>query len=148
MEVTEQLPLTEADRALGVTWQGMVKLGDKWQGDSIRVVKVEVDGKSLLLATDLEIEAELIALIYRYRWQIELFFKWMKSILGNRHLMAQSPEGVAIQTYSALIAALMLQLLTGKRPTKRAMELIRLYLLGYAELEEVVTLLGLQKTGK
>ena len=148
MEVTEQLPLTEADRALGVTWQGMVKLGDKWQGDPIRVVKVEVDGKSLLLATDLEIEAELIALIYRYRWQIELFFKWMKSILGNRHLMAQSPEGVAIQTYSALIAALMLQLLTGKRPTKRAMELIRLYLLGYAELEEVVTLLGLQKTGK
>ena len=42
--------------------------------------------------------------------------------------MAESPEGVAIQIYSALIAALMLQLLTGKRPGKRAMELIRLYL--------------------
>ena len=107
-----------------------------------------MDGKSLLLATDLEIEAELIALIYRYRWQIELFFKWMKSILGNRHLMAESPEGVAIQTYSALIAALMLQLLTGKRPTKRAMELIRLYLMGHAELEEVVALLGLGKSTK
>jgi hypothetical protein len=35
--------------------------------------------------------------------------------------MAESPEGVAIQTYSALVAALMLQLFTGKRPTKRAM---------------------------
>ena len=103
-------------------------------------------GKELLLATDLEIEAELIALIYRYRWQIELFFKWMKSILGNRHLMAESPAGAAIQTYSALIAALMLQLLTGKRPTKRAMELIRFYLMGHAELEEVITLLGLEKT--
>jgi IS4 transposase len=57
-----------------------------------------VDGKELLLATDLEIEADLIALIYRYRWQIELFFKWMKSILGNRHLMAESAESVAIQT--------------------------------------------------
>ena len=65
-------------------------------------------GKELLLATDLEIEAELIALIYRYRWQIELFFKWMKNILGNRHLMAESPAGAAIQTCSALIAALML----------------------------------------
>ena len=124
----------------------MVRLGDKWQGEPIRVVKVEVAGKELLLATDLEIEAELSALIYRHRWQIELFFKWMKSILGNRHLMAESPAGVAIQTYSALIAALMLQWLTGKRPTKRAMELIRCYLMGYAELEEVMTLLGLEKT--
>ena len=148
MEIVEELPLTEADRAAGVTWQGMVRLGDKWQGEPIRVVKVEVDGKELLLATDLEIEAELIALIYRYRWQIELFFKWIKSILGYRHLMAESPEGVAIQTYSALIAALMLQLLTGKRPTKRAMELIRFYLMGHAELEEVMSLLGLEKTGK
>ena len=82
MEIIEELPLTDEDRAAGVTWQGMVKLGDKWQGEPVRVVKVAVDGKELLLATDLDIEAELIALIYRYRWQIELFFKWMKSILG------------------------------------------------------------------
>ena len=148
MEIVEELPLTEEDRTAGITRQGLVNLGDKWHGKPIRVVKVEVDGKELLLATDLEIEAELIALIYRYRWQIELFFKWMKSILGNRHLMAESPAGVAIQTYSALIAALMLQLLTGKRPTKRAMELIRFYMMGQAELEEVVALLGLEKSTK
>ena len=148
MEIVAELPLTNADRAAGVTWQGMVRLGDKWQGEPIRVVRVEVEGKNLLLATDLEIEAELIALIYRYRWQIELFFKWLKSILGCRHLMAESREGVAIQIYSALIAALMLQLLTGKRPGKRAMELIRFYLMGHAELEEVVALLGLEKTAK
>ncbi|MGB6220463.1 IS4 family transposase [Haloferula sp.] len=148
MEIVEELPLTDADRTAGVTWQGMVKLGDKWQGEAIRVVKVEVDGKELLLATDLEIEAELIALIYRYRWQIELFFKWLKSILGCRHLMAESPEGVAIEIYSALIAALMLQLLTGKRPGKRAMELIGFYLMGHADLDEVIALLGLGKSAK
>jgi len=148
MEIIEELPLTDEDRAAGVTWQGMVKLGDKWQGEPVRVVKVAVDGKELLLATDLDIEAELIALIYRYRWQIELFFKWMKSILGNRHLMAESSEGVAIQTYCALIAALMLQLFTGKRPTKRAMEMIRFYMMGQADLEEIVKLLGLEKSDK
>lgn len=148
IEVIEELPLTDADRAAGVTWQGRVRLGDKWQCDPIRVVKVAVDGKELLLATDLDIEAELIALIYRYRWQIELFFKWMKSILGNRRLMAESPAGVAIQTYSALIAALMLQLFTGKRPTKRAMEMIRFYMMGQMDLEELVRLLGLEKSGK
>ena len=116
------------------------------KGEPIRVVKVEVAGKELLLATDLEIDAELIAFIYRYRWQIERFFKWIKSILGNRHLMAESPAGVPIQTYGALIAALMLQLLIGKRPTKRAMKSISFYLMGHAELEKAVTLLGLEKT--
>lgn len=148
MEIIEELNLTAEDRAAGVTWQGMVKLGNKWQGEPVRVVKIAVDGKELLLATDLEIETELIALIYRYRWQVELFFKWMKSILGNRHLMAESPNGVAIQTYSALIAALMLQLFTGKRPSKRAMELIRFYMMGQADLEEVVALLGIKNPAK
>ncbi len=51
----------------------MVKVGDKWQSRPIRVVKVEIDGKELLWATDLEIETELLALIYRYRWQLELY---------------------------------------------------------------------------
>ena len=43
MELVEELFLSEADRAAGVIWQGMVRLGDKWQGKPIRVVKVEVD---------------------------------------------------------------------------------------------------------
>jgi len=145
MEVVKELPLSEADRAAGVTWQGMVRLGDDWQGEPVRVVKVEADGKELLIATDLNIEAELISLIYRYRWQIELFFKWLKCILGCRHLLAESPRGVAIQIYSALIAALMLQMLTGRKPGKRAMELIQFYLMGYVGLEEIITLLGVEK---
>ena len=148
MEIVRELELSDADKAAGVTWQGMVNLGDKWKGEPIRVVKVEVDGKVLLLATNLLMESELIALIYRYRWQIELFFKWMKSILGCRHLMAESPEGVAIQIYCALIAALMLQLLTGKRPSKRTMELLRFYLMGMVELDELMDMLAIAKKEK
>lgn len=148
MEIVKELAVSEADLAAGVTWQAKVELGDQWQEEPIRVVRVEVDGKQLLLATDLEIEAELIALIYRYRWQIELFFKWLKSILGCRHLLAESSEGVAIQIYSALIAALMLQAFTGKRPGKRAMELIQMYLMGYVDLNEMIALLGVEKIAK
>ena len=96
------------------------------------------------LATDLVIEAELVALIYRYRWQIELFFKWMKNILDNPHLMAESLEVMAIQTYGAL----MLQRLTGKHPSNRAMELIRFYIIGYAKLKGVMALLNLKKSTK
>ena len=43
--------------------------------------------------------ADLIGLIYRRRWTIELFFRWIKCILGCRHFFAESPEGVAIQLY-------------------------------------------------
>ena len=64
MEIVEELPLTVADRAAGVTWQGMVRLGDKWQGEPIRVVKVEVDGKELLLVAPLEIRSFFIPLTH------------------------------------------------------------------------------------
>lgn len=85
------------------------------------------------------------SLIYHYRWQVELFFKWLKCILGCRHLLAESPEGVTIQIYCALIAALMLQALTGKRPSKREMELIRFYMAGSMEVDELMTLLARER---
>jgi len=70
-----------------------------------------------------------------------LFFRWIKGILGCRHVFAESPEGVAIQLYLALIAALLFQHYSGRRPSKREMELIQMYLLGWASAEELVALL-------
>ena len=148
MEIIEELPLGDADRNAGVSWQAMVKLGDQWTSKPIRVVRVEFEGKFILLATDLDLEAELIALIYKYRWQIELFFKWLKCILKCRHLMAESKEGVEVQIYCALIAALMLQGLVGRKPTKREMEFIQFYFIGYIEIDELMSLLKLSKKDK
>jgi len=92
-----------------------------------------------------ELGAELVALIYGYRWRIELSFKWLKCLLGCRHWLAESPRGVALQVYGALIAALLLLRSTGRRPGKRAMEMIRFYLVGTAALEELTRLLGIEK---
>ena len=78
-----------------------------------------------------------MALLYKQRWQIELFFRRVKCILGCRHWLAESPQGVAIEIYLALIAALLLQLYTGQAPNRRMMELIQFYLLGVATLEEL-----------
>jgi len=128
-----------------VTWQGLVKLGTKWEGTPSRVVRVEVDDHCLLLATDLKITAELVALIYRYRWQVELFFKWFKCIPSCRHLLAESASGVAIQVYTALIAGLLLAAFTGRRSSKRNMELIRFYLMGFIGDDELAALLKLEK---
>ena len=64
-------------------------------------------------------------------------------ILGCRHWLAESERGVALQVYCALIAALLLLRSSGRRPSKRAMEMIRFYLLGYATLDELSAVLSL-----
>jgi hypothetical protein len=138
--------LTAADRAASVTWAGRVRLGVKGDGPQARVVQVLGEEETILLATNCSAAAvspELLAQLYRHRWQVELFFRWLKCILGCRHWLAESPRGVAMQAYLALIAAQLLMLYTGRRPGKRQMELIQFYLLGWASADEVVAGLGL-----
>jgi hypothetical protein len=77
---------------------------------------------------------------------VELFFKWLKCILKCRHLLAESERGVAIRIFTALIAALLLQGLTGKRPSKRQMQMIQFHLAGYLSLDELIAALKLEKT--
>jgi hypothetical protein len=130
--------LSPTDREAGVVEDVKVRLGTEADGPVGRLVQVEADGHTFLLFTDREdLEAELVALIYRYRWQIELFFKWIKCVLGCRHWLAESQEGVTLQVYCALIASVLLVLWTGRKPTKRQWEALQLYWMGWATLEEL-----------
>jgi hypothetical protein len=134
--------LTDQDRQAGVVWDRRVRMGVCGGGPDFRVVRVEAHGDVFLLITTREdLSAELIGLIYRQRWQIELFFKWIKTILNCRHWLAESPAGASIQIYCVLIAALLLMLWTGQRPNKRAVESLRLYWMGLATAEDLVKLL-------
>jgi IS4 transposase len=87
----------------------------------------------------LDLEADLIALAYRYRWTVELFFRWFKCILGCRHLLGHSENGVQIQVYMALIASLLISLWVGRSPTKRTYEMLCFYLSSWASTQEVIT---------
>lgn len=92
----------------------------------------------------LDVPAETIALLYRYRWMIELFFRWLKCVLQCRHLISQSENGIEIQMYCALIACLLVQLASGKnvRPNQWTYKLLTLYAAGWASEEEVLRHLG------
>ena len=121
----------------------------------VRVVEIRTVEQHIFLVTNLPLDqatAALVGLIYRKRWDIELFFRWIKCILGCRHFFAESPEGVAIQLYLALIASLLFQHYTGRRPNKRIMELIHFYMMGWVEGDELAALLDKHmagmKTGK
>ncbi len=75
-------------------------------------------GKSVRLLTSLlEVPARTIGLIYRHRWMIELFFKWLKSVAKVKHLFSHSPNGIATEFYVAVIAVLLGYLRTGCKPS-------------------------------
>lgn len=76
-----------------------------------RLIEVEVmeTGKRLFFITNIwDLTARQIAQIYRSRWDIEVFFRFIKQQLNIKHLINRSENGVQIQIYVALITAMML----------------------------------------
>jgi hypothetical protein len=80
--------------------------------DAVREVRVQTDtGKVLrILCNDLDATAEEIADLYRRRWAIELFFRWVKQTLKIKQFLGTSENAVQIQITTALIAFLLLRL--------------------------------------
>lgn len=159
-EVVEERELSQEALDGGIVRDALVTLGtaskeDKRPNHPVRLVEIECrphekrggrKGKTagppsqetLLIATDLlDVPVEVIALIYRYRWTIEIFFRFFKHLLGCRHLYSQHPNGVAIQVYCAIIACLLLNLWTGVKPTKATLEMFAWYFSGWADEEEL-----------
>ena len=88
----------------------------------VREVRVRTDtGKVLrLLSNDLEAPARDIADLYKRRWAIELFFRWIKQNLKIRHFLGVSENAVRIQLAVALIAYLLLRLAQAAQKTVKS----------------------------
>ena len=148
-KIRQEHALSEEARAAGVVFDAEVDLGAKKAvgvlKQPMRVVQIETDKTDkdgypvllTLITNRLNLDAELISMAYRYRWQVELFFRWMKCILGCRHLLSTCQNGVQIQVYLALIASLLIALWVGRKPTKRTYEMLCFYFLGVVELDEL-----------
>lgn len=159
--ILEERPLSAAARAAGVLSDQIVRLGATSStaarpNHPIRLVlvactpHVKTGGRKggtagppsdgiLRIATNLlDPPTEIIAELYRQRWTIEIFFRFLKHVLGCRHLLSTARAGIEIQTYMAIIACLLLALWTGGKPTLRTYEMICLYLQGWADEEELL----------
>ncbi len=111
--------------------------------DPVREITVRNStGKIIRLVTnDLDAPAEEIAELYKQRWQIELFFKWIKQNLKIKHLIGTSENAVKIQAFVALIAYLIMRIAYAaqnavKRPVTFA-RLIRLNIMIRRALSEI-----------
>lgn len=160
-EVVEDRRLTQEDLDAGAVSDQVIRLGqaikpNRQVDHAVRLVCVQTtphDKRSnrkgntgagpsdgvLRIATNLtDVPASIIALLYRYRFTIEVFFRFFKHILGCRHLLSDSPQGIQIQTYCAIIACMLISLYTGRKPTLRTYEMVCYYFTGLADEEELL----------
>ena len=169
-EETMQLPpLSDTAKSMGIVADELITLGGgsgaspigsdhpirritlippAHRASSARQGRVRTDqgGRDeLVLATTLlELPAEQIVQIYEHRWQVELFFRFLKHVLKCDTLLSAKTAGVEIQLYCAIIASLLMALATGSNLTKRNFEMICLYFTGWADDEELLEALAKQ----
>jgi hypothetical protein len=165
--VHEERVLDEAAKNAGIVRDAVVEVGRRAATRHlVRVVEINCrpyrkecgrktkydrsgpcSGETLLVVTDrMDLAADVVALIYRRRWQIEVFFRFFKHILGCRHLISHHPNGIELQLYAAIIACLLIALWTGKKPNKATCEMVAWYLAGIATKKELDAHLASLKT--
>jgi hypothetical protein len=143
-------PLTAEDTAAGVQSDTFGRLSGSAHRIAPDIVLREVivqspdeaGGVVRLLTNLLEIDAWAVALLYRYRWQVELFFRWLKCFANFTHLISASREGVLLSFYVAVIGVLLMYLHSGAKPSKYAFSLLGLVAAGASTLEEIAPILA------
>ena len=106
------------------------------------VILLAPDKSEVRLLTNLvELPAEVVAEIYRSRWQIELFFRWLKCYANFDHLISHSRQGVLLNFYVVIIGVLLMYLHTGGRPSKYALALLGSVAQGGGSLESILPIL-------
>jgi hypothetical protein len=143
-------PLTAEDEAAGVLSDTLGQLAGSTHRKAPDLVLREVvvqspdepGGVIRLLTNLLEVEAWAIALLYRYRWHVELFFRWLKVFANFSHLISESRQGVLLSFYVAVIGVLLMYLHSGVKPSKYAFSLLGLVANGASTLEEIAPILA------
>jgi hypothetical protein len=134
---------TDGD-SFGVVSDRIGRLAE-WKGDDesplLREVVVEVENREggttriRLLTTLLDLPARMIAMIYQRRWQVELFFRWLKVTANFRHLLSHSKRGVQWQFYAGIMAILAMVARTGRKPGKFTLKAVIWSMQGLGDLE-------------
>lgn len=109
---SNELPKEKAGE-LEVTGDYIVHLRSKkihWIAEEFRLIKGRNKaGKELFFLTNLtDVSAEEITEIYKMRWDIEVFFKFIKQHLNTKHFLSRNLNGIKVVLYMILIAALLI----------------------------------------
>ena len=96
------------------------------------------------ITNNFDLEAITIAEIYKYRWQIELFFKKLKQNFQLQYFVGDNQNAIEIQIWCALIGVLLLTVIHSYNKSKMAFSnvatLIRIHMAGYISLKDLLAL--------
>lgn len=108
------------------------------------ILTFDDDGEEIRFLTNVfDIPAEEIMELYRLRWKIELFFKWIKQHLKIKRWLGHNENAIKIQIYSALISYILLALLKIKSKIKESiLSISRIIELNLLEEASVLNLLS------
>jgi FOG: Transposase and inactivated derivatives len=103
----------------------------------------ETEKTLVFLTNNFDLKAEEIALLYKYRWKVELFFKWIKQHLKIKSFWGVTPNAVKIQIYSAIIVYCLVAIISNKlkvdRSTYEILQILSISLLDKTPLKELLT---------
>ncbi len=162
-DVIEERLLDDDTLKAGIVRDVVVRLGGKATRGKlnrlVRIIEIECtphhkpsgktarggpeQGDTILIVTDrLDLPADVVALLYRRRWQIEIFFRFFKHVLGCRSLLSTAKNGIELETYVAIIACLLIALWTGRKPTLSTYRMLSWYFSGWATEKELLRHIG------
>jgi hypothetical protein len=149
--VEQDRQLTEADIAAGVISDRVGFLSGSNCNTppkaTLREVIVQYTDRGgnirhLRLLTDLlDLSARSVAELYRERWKIELFFRWLKVSANFSHLCSHSRNGVSLSFHMAVIAALLMVLRTGRPLSIYGYNLLGMVASGQADMHHILPIL-------
>ena len=97
----------------------------------------------VFLTNNMELSAEQIALLYKNRWQVELFFKWIKQHLKIKSFWGTSENAVRIQIYTAIITYCLVAIighdLKIEHSTYEILQILGISLLDKTTVKELLT---------
>jgi FOG: Transposase and inactivated derivatives len=103
----------------------------------------ETEKTLVFLTNNFDLKAEEIALLYKYRWKVELFFKWIKQHLKIKSFWGVTPNAVKIQIYSAIIVYCLVAIISNKlkvdRSTYEILQILSISLLDKTPIKELLT---------
>ena len=114
--------------------------------DKLRSVKfydTETERIFVFLTNNMEITAEQVALLYKKRWQVELFFKWIKQHLKIKSFWGTSENAVKVQIYTAIITYCLVAIVGNDlkidRSTYEILQILGISLLDKTPVNELLT---------
>lgn len=140
---------TKKKKAKGILKEQYITIGYKGeekQKERLKLrritFKAEDEKIYVFITNNFNLPANEIALIYKYRWMIELLFKQIKQNFPLRYFWGESQNAIKAQVYCVLIAQLLMVVIRKKAQTKKSfanmITVIRLHLMSYVELLDFI----------